>query len=163
MQLAHENKTLNAVQGTVGKSAVLGIQDRKTNQVQAQVIEDTTMPTIQGFVNDVRSKDASVFTDDHTSYEGLTHHTSVNHNKEQWAVSTTLGEVAHTNGIESLWATLTRAYHGTYKQLSKKRLSRYVTQIAGRHNLHDLGTADQMLLVVHEMVGTRLRYKDLIA
>jgi len=97
----HADKKLNAGRGAVGKSAVLGIKDRKTNQIQAKVIEDTTKATIQEFVNDTRSKDASVFTDDHTSYEGLTYHTSVNHSQKQWAISTASGELAHTNGIES--------------------------------------------------------------
>jgi len=159
----HEDKKLNAGRGTVGKSAILGVKDRKTNQIQAKVIEDTTKPTIQEFVNDVRSKDASVFTDDHTNYEGLTHHTSVNHSKKQWAVSTTLGELAHTNEIESFWATLKRAYHGTFLHLSKKHLNRYVTQFAGKHNLRNLDTADQMATVVQQMVGKRLRYVDLTA
>ena len=54
----HEYRKLNAGRGAVGKSAVLGIKDRKTNQIQAKVIEDTTKSTIQEFVNDVRSKDA---------------------------------------------------------------------------------------------------------
>ncbi len=159
----HEDKKFNAGRGTVGEFAVLGVKDRKTNQIQAKVIEDTTEPTIQEFVNDVRSKDASVFTDDHTSYEGLTHHTSVNHSKKQWAVSTTLGELAHTNGIESFWATLKRAYHGTFHHLSKKYLNRYVIQFAGKHNLRNLDTADQMATVVQQMVGKRLRYVDLTA
>ena len=158
----HEDKKLNAGRGPVGKSAVLGIKDRKTNQIQAKVIEDTTKPTIQEFVNDVRAEDASVFTDDHTSYEGLTHHTSVNHSKKQWAVSTTLGELAHTNGIESFWATLKRAYHGTFHHLSKKHLNRYVTQFAGKHNLRDLDTIDQMSMIAQGVVGKRLRYKDLV-
>ena len=156
----HEDKKLNAGRGTFGKSAVLGIKDRKTNQIQAKVIEDTTKPTIQEFVNDTRSKDASVFTDDHTSYEGLTYHTSVNHSQKQWAVSTALGELAHTNGIESFWATLKRAYHGTYHHLSKKHLNRYVTQFAGKHNLRNLDTIDQMAMVVQGMVGKRLKYQD---
>ena len=139
----HEDKKLNAGRGTVGKAAVLGVKDRKTNQITAKVIEDTTKPTVQKFVNDNRSKNASVFTDDHLSYEGLTNHTAVKHSRKQWAVSTTLGEYAHTNGIESFWAVLKRAYHGTYHQLSKKHLNRYVTQFAGKHNLRDSDTIDQ--------------------
>ena len=127
------------------------------------MLEDTTKPTIQEFVNDNRSQDASVFTDEHRSYESLANHVSVNHSKKQWAVSTVLGEYAHTNGIESFWAVLKRAYHGTYHHLSKKRLNRYVTQFAGKHNLRELDTIDQMAMVVKGMAGRRLKYKDLIA
>ena len=159
----HADKKLNAGRGTVGKSAVLGVKDRKTNQITAKVIEDTTKPTVQEFINDNRSKDASVFTDEHKSYEGLANHASVNHSQKQWAVSTVLGEYAHTNGIESFWAVLKRAYHGTYHHLSKKHLNRYVTQFAGKHNLRELDTIDQMATVVRGMAGKRLKYKDLIA
>ena len=104
----------------------------------------------------------SVFTDDHTSYEELTNHTSVNHSKKRWTVSTALGELAHTNGIESFRSVLKRVYHGIYHQLSKKHLNRYVTQFAGKYNLRNLDTIDQMGAVVQGMVGKRLRYKDLI-
>ena len=159
----HEDKKLNAGRGAVGKSAVLGVKDRKTNRITAKVIEDNTTPTIQEFVNDNHSQNASVFTDEHRSYEGLVNHVSVNHSKKQWAVSTLLGEYAHTNGIESFWAVLKRAYHGTYHHLSKKHLNRYVTQFAGKHNLKSLDTIDQMATIVKCMVGKRLRYKDLVA
>ena len=149
----HEDKKLNTGRGTVGNSAVLGVKDRKTNQITAKVIEETTKPTVQEFINDNRSKDASVLTDEHKSYEDLTNHASVNHSQKQWAVSTALREYAHTNGIESFWAVLKRAYHGTYHHLN-----RYVTQFAGKHNLRSLDTIDQMATVVK-----RLRYKALIA
>ncbi|MXZ18499.1 MAG: IS1595 family transposase [Rhodothermaceae bacterium] len=159
----HEDKKLNAGRGTVGKTAVMGVKDRDSNQIYAQVIEDNTKRTIQKIINETRSQDAPVFTDEHLSYEGLTNHTSVNHSQKQWAVSTMLGELAHTNGIESFWAVLKRAYHGTYHHLSKKHLNRYVTQFAGKHNLRDHDTIDQMRLAVAGMAGKQLRYKDLVS
>ena len=48
----HEDKKLIAGRGTVGKSAVLGVKDRKTNQITAEVIEKTTKPTVQEFISD---------------------------------------------------------------------------------------------------------------
>ena len=48
-------------------SAVLGVKDRKTKHIRADVIPDTTKSTIQEFVNDTRSKDALLFTDEHLS------------------------------------------------------------------------------------------------
>ncbi len=159
----HEDKKLNAGRGTVGKFVVLGVKDFKMKHIRAEVIQDTTKSTIQEFMNDTRSKDALVFTDEHLSYKGLTNHTSVNHSQRQWKISTTFGELAHTNGIEGFWATLKRAYHGTYRHLSKKYLNRYVTQFSGKHNLRNLDTAHQMATVVQGMVGKQLRYVDLTA
>ncbi len=159
----HEDKKLKAGRGSVGKTPVLGVKDRKTNKIKAKVIQDTTKATIQEFVNESRTEDSLIFTDDHTSYEGLTNHTSVNHIQKEWAVSTALGELAHTNGIEPFWAVLKRAYHGTYHQISKKHLNRYVTHFAGKHNLRELDTIDQMASVAQGMKSKRLKYKDLVA
>ena len=139
------------------------MKDRKTKRIRAEVIEDTTRPTMQEFINETRSEDAAVFTDEHRSYRGLTNHASVNHSQKQWAVSMVLGELAHTNGIESFWAVLKRAYHGTFHHLSIKHLNRYETQFAGKHNLWDYDTIDQMSMIVRGMVGKRLKIKDLIA
>ena len=141
---------------------MLGIKDRKTKRIHAKVVEDTTKPIVQDLINETRSEDASVFTDEHLSYKGLTNHTSGKHSIKQWVVSTALGELAQTNGFESYWATLSRAYHGTFHHLSKKCPNRYVTEFAGKHNLRDLDTIDQMMSDVQGMVGKRLKYKDLI-
>ena len=45
----HERRKLHAGRGPVGKTAVIGAKDRKTNQVTARVIEHTDATTLQGF------------------------------------------------------------------------------------------------------------------
>lgn len=68
----------------------------------------------------------------------------------------------HTEGIESTWAMLKRSYHGTYRPMSTKHLSRYRTKFAGRRNARSLNTINQLRLLVRGMVGKRLRGEDLI-
>ena len=51
---------------------------------------------------------------------------------------------AHTNGMESFWSMLKRAYVGTFHKISPKHLQRYVDEFSGRHNVRELDTADQM-------------------
>ena len=70
---------------------------------------------------------------------------------------------AHTQGIESFWSMLKRAHKGVYHKLSPKHLDRYVREFAGRHNVRDLDTADQMATVAAGLVGKRLLYRQLIA
>ncbi len=70
--------------------------------------------------------------------------------------------MAHTNGIESFWAMLKRGYIGTYHQMSAKHLHRYIAEFAGRHNVRQLNTAEQMGALARGMQGKRLRYADLI-
>ncbi len=55
-----------------------------------------------------------------------------------------------------------RAHKGTYHKFSKKHLNRYVLEFAGRHNIRELDTMDQMSSIVSDMVGNRIRYIDLI-
>ena len=71
--------------------------------------------------------------------------------------------MAHTNGIESFWSMLKRAHAGTYHKMSPKHLNRYVQEFAGRHNLRELDTLDQMGTVVRQMDLKRLPYEELVS
>ena len=71
--------------------------------------------------------------------------------------------MAHTNGIESFWVMLKGGYKGTHHKMSPKHVARYVTEFAGRHNVHDLDTLAQMTMFVKGLGGKRLRYDDLVA
>ena len=58
---------------------------------------------------------------------------------------------------------LKRAHKGTFHKLSPKHLDRYVQEFAGRHNVREQDTIDQMAAVTDGMEGKRLTYPDLIA
>ena len=104
-------------------------------------------------------KGATVYTDDHGGYQGMPfEHETVKH-----SISEYVNGMAHTNCIESFWALLKRGYHGTYHHMSEKHLGRYVSEFAGRHNIRDADTIDQMQSIVTGMVGKRLKYRRLVA
>ncbi len=52
--------------------------------------------------------------------------------------------MAHTNGIEAFWSLLKRGYQGPFHHFSEKHCDRSVTEFAGRHNIREADTADQM-------------------
>ena len=144
--------------GAVGKTAVVGIKDRASNQVRAKVTRSVAAPALQGFVIEHTAPGATVYSDDASAYENLPFpHETVRH-----SVSEYVRNQAHTNGVESFWATLKRAHKGVFHKFSPKHLDRYVTEFAGKHNLRDADTADQMRNLVERMDGKRLRYEDLI-
>ena len=58
---------------------------------------------------------------------------------------------------------LKRGYQGTFHWMSRKHLHRYVNEFAGRHNIRNWDSLDQMSFLAFMMDGKRLRYKDLIA
>ena len=155
----HASKRLNAGRGTVGKATVVGAKDRDTNRISAAVVSGTDRATLQGFVSERAADGATVYTDDHASYKGIPYtHKAVKH-----SVSEYVKDQAHTNGIESFWATLKRGYHGTYHHVSEKHLGRYVAEFEGRHNGRPKDTVDQIASIVQGMNGKRLRYQDLVA
>ena len=145
--------------GSVGKTAVVGAKDRATKQVAAKVVTSTDKETLQGFVKDHAAPEATVYTDDAGAYESLPFdHAVIKHSLSEYV----RGDV-HTNGIESLWSMLKRAHKGTFHKLSPKHLDRYVQEFAGRHNLREQDTAEQIASIRTGMEGKRLRYRTLIA
>ena len=154
----HGSKKLKAGRGAVGKAAVVGMKDRETNRVTAEVIESADGLTLKEFVLDQVTDGAKVYTDEHAGYRGLPNHQAVNHSVKEY-----VDGQAHTNGIESFWALLKRGYHGTYHKMSAKHLDRYVNEFAGRHNARSEDTLDQMAGIAHRMSGRRLQYAHLIA
>ena len=154
----HQSKKLRAGRGAVGKVAVVGMKDRETNQISAEVVASTDGLTLQEFVLDQVVDGAKVYTDEATAYRGLPNHETVNH-----SVGKYVDGMAHTNGIESFWSMLKRGYHGTYHKMSRKHLDRYVNEFAGRHNARSEDTMDQMAGIACRMSGRRLMYRDLTA
>ena len=145
--------------GAVGKTAVVGIKDRSTNQVSARVVPDTKKTTLQGFVSEHTDPDATVYTDEALAYEGL----PFNHETVKHSVAEYVRDQAHINGVESFWSMLKRAHTGTFHKVSPKHLDRYVQEFAGKHNVRDLDTLIQMRGVVLRLMGRTLPYKRLTA
>lgn len=114
---------------------------------------------LQEFIREYVEPGSVVNTDEHGGdrrLSGKYHHRTVIHSAKQF-----VDGMAHTNGIESFWATLKRAYKGTYYKMSPKHLQRYVDEFAGRHNNRDLDTIQQMELIVLGMEGRHLPWRDL--
>ena len=145
--------------GPKGKTPVIGAKDRASNQISAEVIEDADQRTMQAFVKVMAPPGATVFTDGAAGYKGLPFpHASVNHSVEEYVRG-----MVRTNGIESFWAMLKRAHKGVFHKISPKHLHRYVTECAGKHNVRELDTGEQMEFLARSMAGKRLKYYELVA
>ena len=159
----HSSKKLRAGRGTVGKQAVLGMRERG-RQTKAFPIANTDKMTLQSSIFQHVEAGATVYTDDHQGYANLKRldydHKSVNHAAKEF-----VNGMAHTNGIESVWALFKRGYNGVYHNWSVKHMHRYVDEFAfrlgegscARHTLHRLDS------LIKQAIGKRLTYKELIA
>ena len=156
----HANKKLRAGRGTVGKTAVVGVRD-ESGEVRAIVVENTKASTLERFVRENCKSGATIVTDTHGGYIGLTgagyNHIRINHSAGEY-----VRDMAHTNGIESFWSLLKRGYIGIYHYMSAKHLHRYVKEFSFRHNTAQIGTMDFIVMTIDRMADKRLTYKGLI-
>ena len=108
MSNAKRRELADTGRGAVGKTAIVGVRDRATNQVRANVVGSTDKATLQGFVVGNTAPQAVVYSDEAAAYAGLPReHETVKH-----SVSEYVRERAHVNGVESSWAMLQRAHTG---------------------------------------------------
>ena len=146
--------------GPAGKTAVVGVKDRRTKQIRAEIAHSLDAETLHGFVEKHVDRQAMVVSDEAAVYQSLPYfHDSVQHSIGEYVKD---GDI-HINGIESFWSMLKRAHKGTFHKLSPKHLDRYVQEFAARQNLRENDTRDQLAAVAQGMVGKRLTYEALIA
>jgi len=144
----------------VGKAAVVGVKDRATNQVAAVHVGKTDSATLGNFAALNAKFGAKLYTDEASAYNVLDpwyDHETVKH-----PVSEYVPGMAHTNGMESFWAMLKRAHTGTFHKMSPKHLNRYVSEFAGKHNVRDSDTLDQMRELVTRLMGKMLPFSRLV-
>ena len=137
---------------------VVGIRDRSTNEIRVQVLNRADQASLLQFLALHTTRDAQVYSDGNPSYRVLPKHQAVRHSVSEWVAGQ-----AHTNGIESFWAMLKRAFHGTFHHFSPKHMRRYVDEMATRQSWRELDTVQILERIAQRLVGRQLTYSDLIA
>ena len=157
----HEAKKLNAGRGTIGKIAVIGFRERG-GRVRARILRSTTAENIKKAVRAVVTTGSTLCTDEHASYRGMNEydHKAVNHSAKLF-----VDGMAHTNGIESVWAVLKRGFYGVYHFFTEKHLHRYIGEFSFRLNEGNcyVHTYKRMDALLGKTFGVRLTYQALIA
>ena len=154
----HASKKLLEGRGAIGKAAVVGVKDRKSKKVKANVVKKTDRKTLHGFIDDNVKEGSTVYTDEAKAYKNMV---KFEHRDVKHSVGECVNEMAHTKGIKSFWTTLKRDYNGVYHQMSKKHLGRYVNEFVGRHNIRDLDTVTQMADVTRNFRHKPLSHEEL--
>jgi len=165
-QKMHRDKRLALHNGEKAgkKVVVMGMLDRETRQLRANVIPNVKREVLQTEILRHVTSGSTVYTDGWPGYDQLAHknfvHETVNHLNEY-----VRGEV-HTQGIENFWSSLKRGLTGTYVAVEPFHISRYVDEQAFRYNNrttkdNPLTNADRFALVVSQISGKRLTYAEL--
>lgn len=152
----HANKRLHMGRGVTNKIAVAGLKERN-GKVIGRVVKDTSAFTLQNLIVQNVLPKSAIMTDDHLSYVGLNkqgfQHHSVKHSAHEYVDGN-----AHTNGVESFWALLKRGLYGTYHNVSKKHLQRYVNEFCFKASQGNLAISF-VEAVCRKANGNMLQYK----
>jgi transposase-like protein len=165
-QKMHRGKRLKLQNGAHAgsKTVVMGMLDRESRQVRAKVVPNVKRETLQNEILNQIEGGSTIYTDGLPAYDSLKAqdyiHETVNHVEEY-----VRGQV-HTQGIENFWALLKRGLRGTYVAVEPFHLDAYVDEQVFRFNNratrdNPLNDADRFALVVSQIVGKRITYKEL--
>lgn len=156
----HLNKKFNGGRGTVGKSAVIAMKERERGRFKAFPIKRTDMETLHCSIKTNVTAGSTIFTDEHRGYLGVSGyiHNAVNHGAGEYVKG-----MASTNGVESFWALLKRAYMGTFHKISAKHLHRYISEFSTRQNMLGMKMLESFSHTIRLMVDKRLTYEELTA
>ena len=140
------------------KTIVFGAVERD-GQIRRRIIADVTGKTLKDEIKRVVDPRARIMTDDYVGYKGIGPsfeggHSRIRHKLRQYA----RGDV-HTNTIESSFALIKRGIIGTYHNVSKEYLHRYLWQFDFVWNARKLNDGERTVLAVKSAEGKRLTYK----
>lgn len=157
----HQHKKVANSQGRSfkDKTPVLGILNREDKKIQCYVVSDTTAKTIQPIIFDKIQQGATVMSDEWWAYNNLNkfyNHKIVNHGNKEF-----VNEDCYTNTIEGFWSLFKRGIIGTYHNVSRKHLQKYVDEFSFRYNNRKGTTNGNFNLFLQMTVGKRLTYKIL--
>ncbi|MEW5995606.1 MAG: IS1595 family transposase [Candidatus Zixiibacteriota bacterium] len=157
----HESRKLKAGRGSVGKTPVLGLRQRG-GEARAKVISGPSASEIQAQVVAAVAPGAVLCTDEHAAYRGMPQydHRAVKHSAKEY-----VDGMAHTNGIESIWAVLKRGFYGVYHSFSRKHLQRYLDEFTFRLNEGNckVHTLDRIEALLRRAVMGRTSYAEITA
>ena len=156
----HKHKQSPGTQGGSGKQAVIGMRERG-GRVKAKPIAKTDIATMNHEIGGAVEFGATLYTDDHPAYNRL--HTAYQHGTVKHSAKEFVNGMAHTNGIESVWAVIKRGYNGVYHNWSVKHMQRYINEFTFRLNDGNvqIDTMDRISELVRQSVGKRLTYAEL--
>lgn len=158
-----QRKTLFGDTRFIGKTPVFGLLDREHRKIRATVVPNIKRDTLQQEILKQVEEGANIYTDDSTSYMGLTKkyaHEVVNH------LETYVKGQVRTNGIENFWSLLKRQLNGTYVSVEPFHLFRYVDEQVFRYNNrkneygNKLTDAERFTAAAAQIVGKRLTYAE---
>ena len=137
---------------------------KRDGDVRSFHVERVTGDNLQSILRKNAHPSATIITDSFASYDGLTgqfgDHLVINHSTGEYSRKIEGKPTIHTNTIEGVFSLLKRGIIGTYHQVGKHHLHRYLAEFDFRYNARKISDTDRTLLALSQAEGKRLQLRE---
>jgi transposase-like protein len=144
------------------KMPVVSLVERGGN-IRSFVTADVTADNVGRILLENITRDSHLMTDSSRIYAHSSRpfagHGTTDHRKGQYAKP----DGTHSNTVESSFSLLKRGIYGTFHNVSRKHLHRYVAEFDFRWNARKVNDGERLARAIRSAVGKRLRYREPLA
>ena len=142
------------------KTPVVSVVQRG-GQIRSFVTADVTAANVGKVLRENVSLDSHLMTDSSPIYrftlgKPFARHGMTDHSKGEYAKP----DGTHSNTVESAFALLKRGIYGTFHNVSRKHLHRYLAEFDFRWNGRKIDDGARTALAIRNAAGKRLRYRE---
>ena len=143
------------------KTAVMTLIDRE-GDVKTVKVPNVRKGTLQKIAKPIVDQSATIMTDAHLSYEGLSEHFAGHHTVDH-SKTFVRGVIMHTNFAESYHSLLKRGIIGAFHHISDKHIPRYLAEFDRRWNTRKDSDGQRTVAILSTAFSKRLTYRDVVA
>jgi len=156
-KLAEWNKRHKRKRGRgTAKTPVVALVQRG-GTVRARPVANVKAGELREAIREHIDKNAHVITDGFRTYKSVGEefrHSVIRHDLGDYS----RGEV-HTNTVESFFALIKRGVYGTFHNISKEHMHRYISEFCFRWNTRKMDDGQRLQAAIRAAEGKRLMYR----
>jgi len=142
------------------KTAVMTLIDRE-GDVKTVKVPNVRKGTLQALARPIVDQSATIMTDAHLSYEGLSEHFAGHHTVDH-SKTFVRGVIMHTNFAESYHSLLKRGIIGAFHHISDKHIPRYLAEFDRRWNTRKERDGVRVVNVIKTAFDKRLTFEQVV-
>lgn len=137
---------------------------KRNGDVRSFHVERVTADNLESILWQNVHQSGTIMTDSFSSYDGLSHmfggHHAVNHSSGEYSRKEHGKPTIHTNTIEGVFSLLKRGIYGTYHQVGKHHLHRYLSEFDFRYNSRKMNDGQRTDMAIIQCAGKRLQMRE---
>lgn len=150
----------NSTRGRGAKKTPVFAAVERGGRIRRHVIADVTGKTLKEAIKKVVDPRARIITDDYIAYKGIGESFAGGHQRIRHKLGIYVRGDISTNTVESSFALIKRGIIGTYHNVSKEYLHRYLWQFDFMWNARKLNDGERTVLAIKSAEGKRMMYRE---